>query len=250
GALTAARRTEGGVEGVVRWGRGRGMGEVNPVSDLPKPGGAEVRRDRVLNDAELALVWRAAGDSEWPWDAIFRLLILTGARRQEIGALCWSEIDGNTVRLEGARTKNGQPREIPLSHLAVMLIGGLPRIAGSDFVFSTTGGGTPVRSYGRVKALLDERIAKLNHGRALPAWRIHDLRRSVATGLQRLQARLETIEAILGHVSGSRGGIVGVYQRHSFADEARIALEAWARHVEQIISGAPAKVVTLGRRPR
>src|SRR5262249_50092475 len=107
GALTAARRTQGVLHRLFRGARGRGIVEVNPVSDLPKPGGAEVRRDRVLNDAELALVWRAAGDTEWPWHAIFRLLILTGARRQEIGALCWSEIDGNTVRLEGARTKNG-----------------------------------------------------------------------------------------------------------------------------------------------
>jgi integrase len=250
GALTAARRTQGVLHRLFRWARGRGIVEVNPVSDLPKPGGAEVRRDRVLNDAELALVWCAASNTEWPWHAIFKLLILTGARRQEIGALRWSEIDGNTIRLEGARTKNGEPREIPLAPMASMLIQGLPRIGGSDFVFSTTGGGTPVRSYGRIKALLDERIAKLNHGRTLPAWRIHDLRRSVATGLQRLQARLETIEAILGHVSGSRSGIVGIYQRYEFGPEARLALEAWARHVEAIISGTPAKVVKLERRPR
>jgi len=250
GALTAARRTQGVLHRLFRWARGRGIIETNPVADLPKPGGGEVRRDRVLNDAELALVWKAAGDTEWPFGPIFRLLILTGARRQEIGALCWREIDGNTIRLEGARTKNGEPREIPLSPLASMLIAGLPHIAGSEFVFSTTGGGTPVRSYGRIKARLDEAITKLNHGRAFPPWRIHDLRRSVATGLQRLNARLETIEAILGHTSGSRSGIVGVYQRHSFADEARLALEAWARHIEQIISREPGKVIPIGRRPR
>jgi integrase len=248
-AVTASRRTQGVLHRLFRWARGRGIIEANPVADLPKHG-TETRRDRVLNDAELALVWRAAGDTDWPFGPIFRLLILTGARRLEIGALRWPEIDGNTIRLAGARTKNGEPREIPLSPMASILIQALPRIAGSDFVFSTTGGGTPVRTYGRAKALLDEKIAKLNHGRAIPPWRIHDLRRSVATGLQRLGAKLETIEAILGHVGGSRSGVVGIYQRYEFGPEAQLALEAWARHIEQIVSGEPGKVIPIGRRPR
>jgi hypothetical protein len=65
----------------------------------------------------------------------------------------------------------------------------------------------------------------------MPAWRLHDIRRTVATGLQRLGTRLEVIEAALGHVSGSRTGIVGIYQRHRFEDETRAALVAWGEHV-------------------
>ena len=84
----------------------------------------------------------------------------------------------------------------------------------------------------------------------MPAWRLHDLRRSVATGMQRLGVQLETIEAVLGHVSGSRGGIVGVYQRHRFEAEAREALDLWGEHVVRLLDPTPAKVVRMrqGRR--
>jgi hypothetical protein len=85
----------------------------------------------------------------------------------------------------------------------------------------------------------------------MPRWVLHDLRRSVATGLQRLGARLETIEAVLGHVSGSRRGVVGIYQRHAFESEARQALEAWGRHVDALLSGgAGDNVVAMKRQQR
>jgi len=84
---------------------------------------------------------------------------------------------------------------------------------------------------------------------ALPPWRLHDLRRTVATGLQRLGVRLEVIEAVLGHVSGTRAGVVGIYQRHRFEDEAREALTAWGAHLQRLIDGdtASAEVVPLRR---
>jgi integrase len=68
----------------------------------------------------------------------------------------------------------------------------------------------------------------------------HDLRRSVATALQRLGVRLEVTEALLNHVSGSRAGVVGVYQRHDWAAEKRAALDAWACHIERLIAGGDA----------
>lgn len=79
-------------------------------------------------------------------------------------------------------------------------------------------------------------------------WRLHDLRRSVATGLQRLGVRLEVIEAVLGHVSGSRAGIVGVYQRHAFEAEARDALALWGEHITRLLDPTPAKVMAMRRR--
>ena len=80
-------------------------------------------------------------------------------------------------------------------------------------------------------------------------WSVHDLRRTVATGLQRLGVRLEVTEAILNHISGSRGGIAGVYQRHDWASEKRAALDAWAAHVTAVTEGrtSAANVVTLAR---
>ena len=189
----------------------------------------------MLLDAELALVWKAAVETEWPFGLCF-LLILTGARREEIGALRWHEIQGDRIELQGSRTKNNEAHTIPLSRQAAALIERLPRVADCEFVLSTTGK-TPVSGWSRAKRLLDQAASNLNRNRALPDWRMHDLRRTVATGLQRLGINLQVVEAVLSHVAGSRAGIVGVYQRHTFDAEKRAALDAWARHVEAIVSG-------------
>ena len=83
----------------------------------------------------------------------------------------------------------------------------------------------------------------------LTSWNVHDLRRTVATGLQRLGVRLEVTEAILNRISGSRGGIAGVYQRHDWAAEKRAALDAWAAHVDSVVEGriAGSNVVKMPR---
>jgi integrase len=245
GAVTYARRVQAHLHRLFRWSVGRGIIDSNPAADLPKPG-AVVKRDRVLADAELAAVWKAASATEWPFGALFRLLILTGARREEIGALRWSEIQDDKIELEGARTKNGRPHTIPLSTTATALIEKLPRIDKSEYVFTTTGE-TPVSGWSKAKALLDEHATKINDKRALPGWRLHDLRRTVATGMQRLGISLPVVEAVLGHVSGSRAGIVGVYQRHTYDAEKKAALEAWTQYVASLVSETPAKVIPLRR---
>ena len=113
-----------------------------------------------------------------------------------------------------------------------------PLIGKSAFVFSTNGR-TPVSGWSRAKDRLDETAQ-------IDPWRIHDLRRTVATGMQKLGVGLQVIEAVLGHVSGSRAGVVGVYQRHSFDAEKRVALEAWGAHVMALIEGrAPGKVLPM-----
>jgi integrase len=129
------------------------------------------------------------------------------------------------------------------------LIASLPHIAEAEYVFTTTAK-TPVSGWSRAKALMDKQAANLNNKRALPGWRVHDLRRSFATGLQRLGVSLQVIEALLGHVSGSRAGVVGIYQRHGFDAEKKVAVEAWARHVALLVSGKPGgKVIRLRAAP-
>jgi integrase len=230
GSPVQARRTLSYIHRLFKWAAGRGIVETNPVANIPKPG-TEVSRKRVLIEKEpckepykeLLAVWRAAQKTGYPFGPIIRLLILTGARRDEIAELRWQEIGETGISLSGSRTKNGEAHEIALTPLALEILKTLPRIKGCDFVFSTTGQ-TAVSGWSRAKANLD----KLS---GVSDWRIHDLRRTVATGLQRLGVRLEAVEAVLGHVSGSRAGVVGIYQRYDFEAEARAALTAWGEHV-------------------
>jgi integrase len=237
GAIIMARRIQGRLHRLFKWAVGRGVIEINPLADLPMPG-EETRRDRVLKDGELIAVWNAAKQVSWPYGPAFQLLILTGARREEIGQLRWSEIEDNTVKLEGARTKNGEPHHIPLSAPSCAVLHNLPRIAGSDFVFTSTGK-KPLGAWSREKAKIDD-ISQIT------SWRIHDLRRTTATGLQKQGVPLQVTEAILGHTAGSRGGIIGVYQRHDYANEKRAALEAWGAHVLALVEGRqPGKVIPI-----
>ena len=238
GAIVMARRLHAHLHRLFRWAVGRGILETNPMAHLPKPG-SEVARDRVLTDPELAQVFKNTTKLRPPFGPIFQLLILTGARRGEITGLRWSEIKDNTIILGRERTKAGAVHSIPLSRPALAILKELPRIGPSDFVF-TINGRNPVTDLAASKERLDSLIN-------IPAWHTHDLRRCVATGLQRIGINLQVIEAVLGHVGGSRSGIVGVYQRHSFDAEKRTALEAWAREVERIVDGKPAKVLPLRR---
>ena len=223
GAPTKARRVHVHAHRLFKWCVARGLVAASPMVGLERPS-AEASRERVLTDTELAAVWQAATD--WPFGNIVRLLALTGARREEIGQLAWDEVQGATITLEGPRTKNGKAHLIPLSAPALELLQSVPRI-GEKYVF-TLDGLKPVSSWGRAKARLDKRSG-------VTGWRIHDLRRTVATGMQKLGVGLQTVEALLGHTAGSRAGIVGVYQRHDFAAEKRAAVEQWGAHVASIL---------------
>jgi len=196
------------------------------------------------------LVWRALEKVGWPFGPIGNLLLLTGARRDEVASMRWGELDltSGTWRLPKERTKNKRPHEVPLSDAAIEVIESLPRIEGKDGLVSTTTGATAVSGFSRAKRAIDAAMLKtLPEGVASPPhWTLHDLRRTVATNLQRLGVRLEVTEAVLNHTSGSRAGIVGVYQRHEYAAEKRAALDAWAKRIEAIVEGRDAfNVVSL-----
>jgi integrase len=201
------------------------------LPSLPK---APATRERVLSDGELVAVWRAAetADSD-VFGRLVRLLILTGQRREELAQMAWPEIsaDRQTWTIPGSRTKNGKPHLVPLSEMARGLLPAEPDAAerGADLVFPGQRG-TPFAGWSKSKAQIDK-------DSGVTGWRIHDLRRTLATGLQALGVRLEVTEAVLNHISGSRAGIVGVYQRHEWAAEKRAALDAWAEHVRRILDG-------------
>ena len=150
----------------------------------------------------------------------------------------WSELTPDLAAwtLPRDRVKNGVEHTIPLAPWARSIIAGLPRIADDGFVF-TVNGRNSINGYSKAKRTLDATIASLNGGAPIAPWRMHDLRRTMATGLARLGVQLPVVEKILNHVSGSFAGVAGVYQRHDFADEKRQALERWAAHVADLVSG-------------
>jgi integrase len=240
---------------MVRWAIERGIVERSPVEGVKAPA-VETSRDRVLNDGEIRLIWQAFEAIGWPFGAIGKLLVLTGARLGEVAGLEWREVDldARTWTIPTARAKNKREHLVPLSDAAVEILANLPRVEGR-FGFSTTGR-TPVSGFSKAKSQIDALVLKRMRQDAEirggdPAtvapqpWRLHDIRRTVATNLQRLGVRLEVTEAVLNHVSGSRAGIVGVYQRHAWADEKRAALDTWARRLDVIVRGAESNVVPL-----
>jgi integrase len=229
--------------GMCKWAIERGIIDRSPCEGMKAPS-PENKRERVLNDDEIKLVWRAFEAVGWPFGRIGQLLLLTGGREREVAGMEWKEIDlaSRTWTLPAARAKNGREHVVPLSDAAVEIIHGLPRLEGRKFVFSTTGR-APVSGFSNAKKYVDAAM-----GESIPNWTFHDLRRTVATNLQKLGVRLEVTEAVLNHVSGSRAGIVGIYQRHDWADEKRAALDAWARKLAAIVSGeAAANIVEFAK---
>lgn len=231
------------------WAAKRGDIAANPLKEMAKPEPPQAR-DRVLKDVELIAVWNATAKLPCPFGAFYRLLILTGQRRSEVAGLNWGELDRATATwtIPAERAKNGVAHIVPLSDAVIAELDLLAKAAHNDDSASpaehwpkaglvlTTTGRTPISGMTRAKRLLDEAVAESRGGEGLPDWRVHDLRRTMATGFQRLGIRFEVTEATLNHVSGAKGGIAGVYQRHDWKEEKRSALEAWARHIGALLS--------------
>ncbi|MGB8898976.1 MAG: integrase arm-type DNA-binding domain-containing protein [Methylocella sp.] len=231
GSPVTANRTLAWLRRMCSWAIERGLMEANPCTGIKAPA-AETSRDRVLSDDELKAVWRAADALEKPYDGFIKLLILTGARRGEIAGLMWREIDFDAKlwTLPAARAKNATEYQIPLPDAAVDILRALPRIAGSDLVF-TLSGRAPVRGFHNVKTRIDDLMP------ACPSWTLHDLRRTFASGCARLGIAVHVVEAALNHKSGSIRGVAAVYNRYSYDTEKRAALAAWARFVTELRTG-------------
>jgi integrase len=220
-----------------RWAISRGDIERSPMDGMETPPAVKAR-DRWLSDQELGRIWVHAPKTHRCFGPIVRLLIVTGQRREEVASLAWNELDqGERLwTLPAGRAKNGEPNRVPLNDLAIEV---LDQAAGGETwprqgkVFSTASGGG-FTAYDKGKKKLD-RLLELDGGDDVAPWRLHDLRRTLATGFQRLGVRFEVTEAVLNHVCGSRAGVAGIYQRHDWKDEKRQALNDWNDHIIQII---------------
>jgi integrase len=231
GHSAMASRTAAYGRACYQWAVKRGSLTVNPFANLPVA--TVAKRERVLTDDELRAIWQASA-GPGPFSAIARMLILTGQRREEVASIAWDEVspDLSTWTVPADRAKNGAAHIVPLSPLAQAILRAAPRLKETNLAFPGLRG--PFNGFSKAKATLDK-------ASGVKDWRLHDLRRTVATGLQKLGVRLEVTEAVLNHVSGSRAGIVGVYQRHTWAEEKRAALAAWGEHVGAIIEGREAE---------
>jgi integrase len=210
--------------------------ERNPFAGLRKAQVGRRARTRVLDDLELRHLWQAL-EGEGRWGNWLRLLILTGARNMEGRGARWSEFDfeKRIWKIPGARAKNKTDHSIHLSDAALAVLADIPRFEGVELLFPAHGNpSNPMSGDQRAKDRIDKwfRASVLKDaGRNPEPWCIHDLRRTVATGIQRLGFRPDIAEQVIGHVSGIRVGAAAHYLHHTYNEEKKQALNAWGRHV-------------------
>jgi integrase len=245
GAGTMANRALSALSKFFSWCCERDIVPASPTHGIRKPS-PEVKRERVLSDFELAIVWKAAAAEGYPFGTLVQLLILTAQRRAEVGGVIWPEFDLVTCTwsIPGSRTKNGRPHLVPLSEAAVGLIDVVPRFADGDFLFGLSGR-SEFSGFSHAKARLDERIDKLAKkelaAKKVEPWTLHDLRRTAATRMADLGVMPHIIEAVLNHISGSKAGVAGTYNRSMYEPEKRAALELWAKHVAPVTDQSKTK---------
>jgi integrase len=234
----------GHARSLFNWAINRGAyGLETSPCDRIKPAaliGAKEPRQRVLSDSEIGAVWSASEKLGYPFGPLYQLLLLTGARKNEVGGAKWTEFDLNkkiwTVPPE--RFKSNASHLVPLSDQALVIIEGLPRFTKGEHLFTTTSGEKPISGFSKAKARIDK-LVKEELGASPPSWVIHDIRRTVRTRLASLRISDLVAEMVIGH---GRKGIQRVYDQHT---EMRDALQQWAARLRDIVTPPPSNVVKL-----
>jgi len=214
--------------------------KANPCLGVARPETPRAR-ERVLSNAEIVAFWRAADAERKEFAALLKLLLLTGCRLSEVAQMRRAELneDGVIWTIPGERTKNRRTHVVPLPRFARDILATVPTVG--DLVF-TTDGIHPISGWSKIKRRLDTAIE-------VAPWRLHDIRRSCATGMAEIGVAPHIVEAVLNHISGHKAGVAGIYNRAAYASEKKAALERWAAHIENIVSGKPAQnILTLTKR--
>ena len=233
----------GHIRSLFNWAINRGTyGLETSPCDRIKPAsliGAKQPRQRTLSDAELRALWQASETIGYPFGPLYRLLLLTGARKSEVAGARWSEFDlaRKVWTVPAERFKSNATHMVPLSEQAVAVLKSIPQFTKGDHLFSTTYGEKPVAGFSKTKVRLDTLMSPI-----LPPWVIHDIRRTVRTRLASLRVPDMVAEMVIGH---GRKGIQRVYDQHSYEDEMREALELWAARLRAIVTPPPENVVRL-----
>jgi integrase len=231
------------------WAKEEGLIPDNLAAGLSLPA-PRVERDRALADWEIALFWRACDELGYPFGRHAQLLLLTAQRRDELAEATWSEIDLERAlwTIPASRTKNARPHAVHLAPLAVELLAGLPRLSRKGYVFSSgmRGGDTPLRSFYPSHRRIAKRMQELAGDRVIEPWVLHDLRRTARTEMARIGVAPHIAERVLNHsVSKLTSSVAKIYDQFEYLPERKSALEALARHIQNLIDPAPSNVVEL-----
>ena len=228
-------RTRSALSRLFSWALEEGLVDNNPVVGTARR--PERPRERVLTHDELVAIWEAtAGPGDH--NAIVRLLMLTGQRRQEVAATRWAEIDtkNGLWSIPGNRTKNKRAHDVPISEQAQAVLDGIDKREGRELIFGEAEG--PFSGWSKSKERLDQRCN-------VSPWRLHDLRRTVVTGMAELGIQPHITEAVVNHLSGHKSGVAGVYNRATYANEKRAALQKWGNHVAKLVAASLEKKAVL-----
>jgi integrase len=235
----------------------RDLIEHNPCDRIKRRHviGHKRHRERVLTDDELRALWRAAGRLGYPFGPLYQMLILTGARLNEVAGAKWSEFDrgGRIWTIPAVRFKAGQQHRLPLCDEVLAVLDTLPRFRRGNCLFSTSFGATPVNGWSKAKGRIDHYMLRTLKALArargddpaevtIPPFVNHDIRRTVRTRLSALRVQDHIAEQVIGH---GRKGIARVYDQHKFDDEKREALCKWEALLRSIINPPPPNVVPL-----
>ena len=209
------------------WCIERGIVDASPVAGIKAPT-REKPRDRVLDDDELIAILNASANLTHPYRSVVPMLLATAQRRSEVANMRWSEIDFETKTwvIPAERCKNGKPHSVPLSDYASAMLNEMPRIAGSDFVFTTTGD-RPINGFSKF-------LSRIQEASATSEWRLHDLRRTAASAMARASVQPHVIEKVLNHLTGTIAGVSAVYNVWGYSAEKRAALDEWGKYLENV----------------
>jgi integrase len=237
----AASRARAHLSALFGWAAREGLCDANPVAVTNDPGAGRPSRCRVLSMVELAVIWRACEDDNFGY--IIKLLALTGARRSEIGGLKWTEInfDRGTMTIAAERAKNHRALTLTLPPVAIDILRSVPRRDSHENLFGSNGAG--FTTWSTSTAALNARITA-TEGKPLAPWTLHDIRRSVATGMAELGVEPHHVEATLNHV-GHKAGVAGTYNRARYDREIASALQVWSEHLITAVENRESKIVPL-----
>lgn len=226
GAPVLANRTLEIVKKLFNWAVEQEILEFSPAAVI-KPVADEHARERVLTDDEVKAVWAALSQEPPKIRAIFQLLFLTAQRKGEVSRMALNQFDlsASIWTIPAAHSKNGRAHRVPLSKYASEIVGEhLPKEEGDRWLFPAARSEGPITRLEKVMA----RIKKRSKVDFCP----HDIRRTVASKMTGdLRVSRFVIERLLNHTDNS---VTAVYDRHSYDQEKREALQSWSVRLEEL----------------